>query len=85
MSKAVAQELASLFPDALGIDPPAEDVDLIEEGVIDSLALVELLFAIERHFGFEIPPDQLEVERFRTIGRLVELVAERLAIRAEAS
>ena len=46
------------FPEALGIEPPGVDVDLIEEGVIDSLALIELLFAIERHFGIEIPPDR---------------------------
>jgi len=80
----VAQELASLFPEALGIDPPGPDVDLIEGGVIDSLALVELLFAIERRFGIEIPPDRLEVERFRTIGRLADLVTECGAMR-EAS
>jgi acyl carrier protein len=80
----VAQELASLFPEALGIDPPGKDVDLIEGGVIDSLALVELLFAIERRFGIEIPPDRLEVERFRTIGRLADLVTECGAMR-EAS
>ena len=73
-----------LFPEALGIDAPAEDADLVEEGVIDSLALIELLFAVERHFGIEIPPDRLEVERFRTIGRLAELVVECGAIR-EAS
>ena len=84
MSTRIAQELATLFPEALGIDAPGEDVDLIEGGVIDSLALVELLFAIERHFGVEIPPDRLEVERFRTIGRLAELVAECGAMR-EAS
>ncbi len=84
MSERVAQELASLFPEALGIDPPGADVDLIEGGVIDSLALVELLFAIERRFGIEIPPDRLEVERFRTIGRLADLVAECGAMR-EAS
>jgi len=84
VSERVAQELASLFPEALGIDPPGADVDLIEGGVIDSLALVELLFAIERRFGIEIPPDRLEVERFRTIGRLADLVAECGAMR-EAS
>ena len=84
MSERVAQELASLFPEALGIDPPGKDVDLIEGGVIDSLALVELLFAIERRFGIEIPPDRLEVERFRTIGRLADLVTECGAMR-EAS
>jgi len=80
----IAHELASLVPEALGIEPPGVDVDLIEEGVIDSLALIELLFAIERHFGIEIPPDRLEVERFRTLGRLAELVAECGALR-EAS
>jgi D-alanine--poly(phosphoribitol) ligase subunit 2 len=84
MTNEIAQELASLVPDALGIEPPGLDVDLIEEGVIDSLALIELLFAIERHFGIEIPPDRLEVERFRTLGRLAELVAECGALR-EAS
>ncbi len=85
MSNALTQELATLFPDALGIDPPGADVDLIEEGLIDSLALVELLVAIERHFGIEIPPDRLEIESFRTIGLLADLVAECVAIRAEAS
>ena len=84
MTRNIAHELSSLVPEALGIDPPGEDVDLIEEGVIDSLALIELLFAIERHFGIEIPPDRLEVERFRTLGRLAELVAECGAMR-EAS
>ncbi len=76
MRRDIAQELSSLVHEALGIDAPGKDVDLIEEGVIDSLALIELLFAIERHFGIEIPPDRLEVERFRTLGRLAELVAE---------
>ena len=84
MSRDIAQELTSLVPEALGIEPPAPDVDLIEEGVIDSLALIELLFAIERRFGIEIPPDRLEVERFRTLGALAELVAECGALR-EAS
>jgi acyl carrier protein len=35
------------------------------------------LFAIEQEFAIEIPPDQLEVDRFRTLERLAELVAER--------
>ncbi|MEJ7567595.1 MAG: phosphopantetheine-binding protein [Gaiellaceae bacterium] len=83
MSNAIRHELASLFPEALGIAAPADDVDLIEEGVIDSLALVGLLFAIERHFEIEIPPDLLEVDRFRTIERLAELVAECGGLRAQ--
>ncbi len=83
MSETLARDVASLFPEALGMEAPSADVDLIEEGVIDSLALIELLFAIERHFEIQIPPDQLELERFRTIERLAELVAECSPLRAK--
>jgi acyl carrier protein len=44
--------------------------------VLDSLALVELLFAIEQDLGTVIPSDRLEIERFRTLGLLAELVEE---------
>jgi D-alanine--poly(phosphoribitol) ligase subunit 2 len=69
-------ELAGIFAEVTGMEPPAPDADLIEGGLLDSLALVELLFAIEQELGTQIPPEQLEVERFRTLERLAELVAE---------
>jgi len=59
-----------------GSRPPSPDADLTELGVLDSLALVELLFSIEQELGVEIPVDRLEVARFRTLASLAELVAE---------
>jgi acyl carrier protein len=59
-----------------GSNPPDPDADLLEGGVLDSLALVELLFAIEQQLGIVIPAEKLEVERFRTLARLAGLVAE---------
>lgn len=50
--------------------------DLIESGRLDSLALVELIFAIEQEFAVVVPIDQLDIERFRTLAGLAELVAE---------
>jgi len=49
---------------------------LIESGLLDSLALVELVFAIEQELGVQIPAERLEVERFRTLAKLVDLVGE---------
>lgn len=69
-------ELGRIFADVTGSEPADQDADLIEGGVIDSLALVELLFAIEQELGIEIPAEKLEVERFRTLANLAELVAE---------
>jgi acyl carrier protein len=65
--------IQALFEQALNIPAPAPDVDIIERGLLDSLALVTLLFEIEVEFGVQIPLDSLEVDDFRTIERLARL------------
>ncbi len=76
MTDPLIPELAGMFADVTGSKPPGPDADLIEGGALDSLALVELLFAIEQELGVEIPVERLEVERFRTLASLAELVTE---------
>jgi D-alanine--poly(phosphoribitol) ligase subunit 2 len=76
MTDPLLAELERIFADVTGSKPPSPDADLIEVGVLDSLALVEVLFAIEQELGVEIPADRLEVTRFRTLASLAELVAE---------
>jgi len=71
----VSERLQRIFVDALNIQVPSEDTDLIEAGYIDSLALVELLFAIEKEFSVSVPLDELEVDNFRSVRRIGELVA----------
>jgi D-alanine--poly(phosphoribitol) ligase subunit 2 len=76
MTEPLLAQLATVFADVTGSSPPDPDADLLEGGVLDSLALVELLLAIEQELGIVIPAEKLEVERFRTLARLGELVAE---------
>jgi acyl carrier protein len=71
----VSERLQRIFVDALNIQVPSEDTDLIEAGYIDSLALVELLFAIEREFSVSVPLDELEIDDFRNVRSISELVA----------
>ena len=40
-----------IFEDALNVDAPAPDVDIIESRLIDSLGLVTLIYEIEQEFG----------------------------------
>jgi acyl carrier protein len=69
VSSAEARErITRLIRDTLGVEVPSPDTDLIETGLLDSLALVSLLAEIEREFGFELPLDTLEVDDFRTVG-----------------
>ena len=76
MTDPLIGQLATVFADVTGSNPPDRDADLIEGGVLDSLALVELLFAIEQELGVVVPAERLEIERFRTLARLAELVAD---------
>lgn len=76
MTDPLLAQLATVFADVTGSNPPDPDADLLEGGVLDSLALVELLFAIEQELGIVVPAEKLEVERFRTLARLAELVAD---------
>ena len=62
-----AARITGLIRDTLGVEVPSADTDLIETGLLDSLALVSLLAEIEREFGFELPLDTLEVDDFRTV------------------
>jgi methoxymalonate biosynthesis acyl carrier protein len=71
----VSERVQRIFVDALNIQVPSEDTDLIEGGYIDSLALVELLFAIEREFAVSVPLDELDIDNFRNVRRISELVA----------
>lgn len=78
MSAAIGQRLRDVFVDALQIEPPSPTTDLVDGGYLDSLALVELLAAIEREFEIEVPLDELDLDRVRSLTLLDELVTERL-------
>ena len=68
-------KIRGIFSDTLNIEVPSDETDLIEAGYIDSLALVELLFAIEREFSVSVPLDELEIDNFRNLQSISELVA----------
>ena len=71
---AAIARIQALFEDALSVPAPAPDVDIIDRGLLDSLALVTLLFEMEVEFGVQIPLDSLEIEDFRTLERIAALV-----------
>jgi D-alanine--poly(phosphoribitol) ligase subunit 2 len=81
----VAARLARVLLERLALDVPADDVDLFESGLIDSLAFAELLVALEREFGIAIPVEDIDLERFRTIGALTAMVTRALAPAAQAA
>jgi D-alanine--poly(phosphoribitol) ligase subunit 2 len=73
-SASILLQLQAIFRDVLNVVVPSPDADLIETGLLDSLALVELLFEIEQRFGVDLALEDLDIENFRTLERLAAVV-----------
>ena len=53
------------------------DIDLIENDLIDSLALIDLVAAIEETFDIEIQLSQVSGETWRTVKGIADMVKEK--------
>ena len=67
-------QISAFFAEKLSVEVSSIDTDLIRTGILDSLALVELLTYIEKEFGTEISLDNVEIEDFHSIARIAEYV-----------
>ena len=50
--------------------------DLIETGLMDSLALVSLLLELETQFSLSLIVDDLEIDHFRTLESITAFIQE---------
>jgi acyl carrier protein len=52
------------------------DAELIGTGLLDSLALVDLIAHLESQFGISIPLDCLDIDVFRSVAHIADFVTE---------
>jgi D-alanine--poly(phosphoribitol) ligase subunit 2 len=64
-----------LIEDVLDIEVPDGDIDLIDSGLLDSLALVSLIAGIEEEFQLELPLEDLDVDQLRSAESIAQLLA----------
>jgi D-alanine--poly(phosphoribitol) ligase subunit 2 len=77
---ALQQQVTALFAEKLNLDVASAETDLIEAGLLDSLALVELLAQLEESFDVSISTDDMELENFRSITSIAMFVMQRAAV-----
>jgi acyl carrier protein len=72
------ERLARLLERDFGIPAASLDAGATLEGLeIDSLRLIEIVFAVEDEFGVTMPQDQGEIRgRVKTLGDLAALIEE---------
>ena len=54
-----------------------DDYALIDNGVIDSLGIFQLLLLLEERYGIEVDDEDLVPENFETVGAIAQLVGKR--------
>lgn len=54
------------------------DVDLFDAGLLDSLAAIEVLVAIEERFGVDIAPTAVERDEMNTVNKIIAQIAARV-------
>jgi len=75
--KTLHSQIGSLLLEKLNLGVPSVETDLVETGVLDSLAFVALLSHIEQEFEIEISIDDLEIDNFRSIAKIVDFITQR--------
>ena len=69
--------IVSLFRDQLNVEVQDPDADLIGEGLMDSLMLVDLLMFLEQEYEITIDFEEFEVDNFRSITSITRYVESR--------
>jgi acyl carrier protein len=71
-----------LFGDVTAV--PKDDDALVEEGIIDSTGILELIEFLESHFGVEVSEAETVPENLGSILSITEFVMSKLSVREPA-
>jgi acyl carrier protein len=58
--------------------PYSDDASLLDEGIIDSLGVMELVEFASSHFGVVIAPDEVTLANFDSVNKLADFVVGKL-------
>lgn len=72
-------EVLKIFIEVTGEEDIAEDLDLnlFEAGLLDSLAIIEVLLQIEEKLGIKLQPTDLEREDMSTVNKMTAFLENR--------
>ena len=73
------ERVRAVFAGSLNVDVPSTDTDLLESGLLDSLALVSLLLHIEQEFGVAVSLEDMDFDHWRSIRAISSFLATTLS------
>lgn len=74
--RSILEQTLSLGPRAAQLTPTSKLLGAIPE--LDSMAVINVLTALEDRFGFAVEDDEIDAQTFATFGSLVAFVESKL-------
>lgn len=75
--KQILTDVLNLGPAGAALDAGSPLLGALPE--LDSMAVVNLITALEEHFGIVVEDDEISADTFETLGALASFVAAKLA------
>ncbi len=77
--KQVKETVRAFINSAINIEALADEENLFESGIVNSLFAVQLMTFVERQYGIEIGMDDLDIENFKSISATAAFIARKSA------
>jgi acyl carrier protein len=74
LTTTIKQYILDQFLNGEDADALTASTSLVTAGILDSLAVLQLVEFLEQQYGVDIRPDEMTVEHFDTIQDIAELV-----------
>ena len=71
--------IQEFVPDGKAMDI-TDDMDLIQNGILDSLAVLKLVAFVEDSFDISLEPEEIDPENLKSIAAIAALIAEKSAV-----
>lgn len=76
----IRESVIEIFEEVLGSDEirDNQDLDMFENDMLDSLAIIEVLLGIEDKLNLSLQPTDLERKDMATVNNLVDFLKDRI-------
>lgn len=78
----IVQFISTEFSDGPAPASIGPEDDLIKQGIVDSMGVLQIVGFIEETYGASVVDDDIKVENFRSVTSIADLIAEKTGIAA---
>ncbi|CAJ1189662.1 hypothetical protein FD33_GL001979 [Companilactobacillus paralimentarius DSM 13238 = JCM 10415] len=74
----IKEKIVGILQDVTGLDNVGQDADqdLFKDGVLDSMATVEVLVTLQDDFGIQVPVSEFDRSQWSTVNKIAQRVQE---------